>query len=420
MSQDQASRPAARPHDLVVSGASYSGLALALALVGALPGIRIAVVDPQEPQGAGRPPRDPRAFALSASSRHLLEAIGIWPAVSAEAEPVLDINITDSELGAGIRPTLLTYTNETGEGEAASHILPGGALLAALVDKARATAGIEFITPHSAPTGSRTPDAGAPAALADGREIAGRLVVAAEGRRSSLREAAGIKLVGWPYHQTGIVVTVAHERPHMGRAVQHFLPAGPFAILPLPGNRSCITWSEEAREARRILALDDEALLGEVEKRFGGQLGAVTLAGRPASWRLEMHLARAYVAPRLALVGDTAHGVHPIAGQGLNLALRDVAALAEVVAETMRVGLDPGSPDVLQRYERWRRFDSTVSALAFDSINRLFSNDSTLLRAARDFGLGVVDQLPFLKRMLVTEAAGLTGELPRLLKGEMP
>lgn len=404
--------------DVIVSGASYAGLSLGLALAEALPGITIALVDPAAPQGTGTPWRDPRAFAVSASSRHLLEAIGIWPAIAAEAQAVSSIEITDSELDAGVRPTLLTYTNDTDAGEPASHIVPGGALLAALVDKARTTADLSIVTPHAAATGYTAGEIDAVVSLADGREIAGRLVVAAEGRRSSLREAAGIKLVGWPYHQTGIVVTVAHERPHLGLAVQHFLPSGPFAILPLPGDRSCITWTEEAREARRILALDDAAFLGEVEKRFGGRLGTVSLASRPASWPLELHLARAYVAPRLALVGDTAHGVHPIAGQGLNLALRDVAALAEVVAETMRVGLDPGSPDVLARYERWRRFDSTVSALAFDGINRLFSNDWTLLRAARDFGLGVVDRMPLVKRMLVSEAAGLTGDVPRLLKGE--
>lgn len=404
--------------DIVLSGASYAGLSLGLALAEALPGIAIALVDPAAPQGSGAPWRDPRAFAVSASSRHLLEAIGIWPAIAAEAQAVSSIEITDSELDAGVRPTLLTYTNDTDAGEPASHIVPGGALLAALVDKARTTAGLTILTPHAAATGYTAGDIDAIVSLADGREIAGRLVVAAEGRRSSLREAAGIKLVGWPYNQTGIVVTVAHERPHLGLAVQHFLPSGPFAILPLPGDRSCITWTEEAREARRILALDDAAFLAEVEKRFGGRLGTVVLASKPASWPLELHLARAYVAPRLALVGDTAHGVHPIAGQGLNLALRDVAALAEVVAETMRVGLDPGSADVLARYERWRRFDSTVSAFAFDGINRLFSNDWTLLRAARDFGLGVVDRMPLVKRMLVSEAAGLTGDVPRLLKGE--
>lgn len=404
--------------DVVISGASYAGLSLAVALAQALEGIEIGLIDPVPPRGRNEPARDPRAFAVSASSQHVLDAIGVWTAVASEAQPVRSIEITDSELQAGIRPTLLTYANDTGGGEPASWILPGGVLLAELAEKARATPGITFVTPSAAATGYKAGPNDAHVQLVDGRSLTARLVVAAEGRKSTLREAAGIKLVGWPYRQTGIVVTVAHERPHDGVAVQHFLPAGPFAILPLTGNRSCITWSEDAREARRILALDDTGFLAEIDKRFGGKLGAVTLAGPRASWPLEMHLARAYAAPRLALIGDTAHGVHPIAGQGLNLGLRDVAALAEVVVETMRVGLDPGGPDVLRRYERWRRFDSTVSTFAFDSINRLFSNDWTVLRAARDFGLGLVDRMPMVKRLLVEEAAGLTGDLPRMLRGE--
>lgn len=412
MQQDAAGR-----FDIVVSGASYAGMALALALAEALPGIEIALVDPVTPRGRTEPARDPRAFAVSASSKHVLDAIGIWDAVAPEAQAVADIEITDSSLDAGIRPTLLTYANTTDTGEPASWILPGGVLLAELYERARATPGLTFITPATV-VGYEAGLHSASVRLADGRTLSARLVVAAEGRKSTLREAAGIKLVGWPYEQTGIVVTVAHELPHQGVAVQHFLPAGPFAILPLPGDRSCITWSEDAREARRILALDDDAFLAEIDQRFGGRLGRVTLAGPRASWPLEMHLARAYVAPRLALIGDTAHGVHPIAGQGLNLGLRDVAALAEVVAETLRVGLDPGASDVLKRYERWRRFDSTISTFAFDSINRLFSNDWTMVRAARDLGLGLVDRMPGVKRLLVEEAAGLTGEVPKLLKGE--
>ena len=412
MQQDAAGR-----FDIVVSGASYAGMALALALAEALPGIEIALVDPVTPRGRTEPARDPRAFAVSASSKHVLDAIGIWDAVAPEAQAVADIEITDSSLDAGMRPTLLTYANTTDEGEPASWILPGGVLLAELYERARATPGLTFVSPASV-IGYASGLHAANVRLADGRTLAARLVVAAEGRRSTLREAAGIKLVGWPYEQTGIVVTVAHELPHQGVAVQHFLPAGPFAILPLTGDRSCITWSEDAREARRILALDDDAFLAEVDKRFGGRLGRVSLAGPRASWPLEMHLARAYVAPRLALIGDTAHGVHPIAGQGLNLGLRDVAALAEVVVKTLRVGLDPGASDVLKRYERWRRFDSTVSTFAFDSINRLFSNDWTVVRAARDLGLGLVDRMPGVKRLLVEEAAGLTGDVPKLLRGE--
>ena len=220
------------------------------------------------------------------------------------------------------------------------------------------------------------------------------------------------------YGQTAIVTTIAHERPHNGRAVQHFLPAGPFAILPLPGNRACLTWTEDADEAKRILALDDAGFLAEVETRVAGRLGALEVVGPRQSWPLEMHLARAYVAPRFALIGDAAHGVHPIAGQGVNLAFRDVAALSEIIADSLRLGLDPGSMESLARYEKWRRFDSFVSAAAFDGLNKLFSSDVMLVRAARDVGLGLVDRLPGLKRRLVAEAAGLTGDLPRLFKLE--
>lgn len=410
------STTATQRYDVIISGGSYAGLALALALAQGLEGISIAVLDPRAREPGAPLPDDPRAFALSASSKNLLQTIGIWPMIADTAQAVAEIEITDSELDAGIRPTLLTYANTTSDGDAASFIVPGAPLLAALDRKAATTSGITFYTGTARDFASGPH--GASVILTDGRSINGSLVVAAEGRRSALRDAAGIKLVGWGYDQTGIVVTVAHERPHEGRAVQHFLPSGPFAILPLPGNRSCITWSQSTKEAQRILALEDDAFLAEIEQRFGGKLGPLTLAGPRAAWPLSMHLARSYIAPRLALVADTAHGVHPIAGQGLNLGLRDVAALAEVVAEAMRVGLEPGNAETLRRYERWRRFDSTFSTFAFDGLNRLFSNDWTLLRAARDLGLGLVDRLPAIKRMLVSEAAGLTGDLPRLLRGE--
>ena len=313
---------------------SFAGLALACALSDAL--------GPRLPHRADRsrsptPPQRPdaRAFALSAASKHLLEAIGVWPAIAEHAQPVGGIDITDSSLEAGVRPVLLAYDNTTERGEPATYIVPVGPLTAALRAKAASLSSITMLAPAEA-TGFTADETGARVQLADGREIIASLVVAADGRKSPLREAAGIKVIGWNYAQTGIVTTVRHDRPHGGRAVQHFLPAGPFAILPLTGNRSCITWTEEAREAARILALDDAGFLAEVEKRFGGKLGAIALDGPRQSWPLELHLARRYVGPRFALVGDAAHGVHPLAGQGLNLAFRDVAALVEVIVDSVR------------------------------------------------------------------------------------
>lgn len=414
--------PAPRRFDIVISGASFAGLAFARALAAALGrDLAIAIVDRAQRPAAGPAAPDARAFAISAGARRMLETLGIWAAVAPGAEPVHTIEITDSSLEAGVRPVLLRYDNHldgaVAGAEPASHIVPAAELEQALHRAVAADPGVTLVAPAEI---ARFADAGnrMVVTLADGSALSAALLVGAEGRRSAAREGAGIKTVGWRYGQTAIVTTIAHERPHEGRAIQHFLPAGPFAILPLPDNRCCLTWTEDETEARRILALDDAGFLAEVETRVAGRLGAVTLAGPRQSWPLEMHLARAYVAPRFALLGDAAHGVHPIAGQGVNLAFRDVAALAEIVVDALRLGLDPGSLEVLRRYERWRRFDSFVSAATFDGLNKLFSNDSTLVRAARDFGLGLVDRLPGVKRRLVTEAAGLTGDLPRLFKSE--
>jgi len=413
-------RETAQRFDIVISGASFAGLALARAIRSALcEDVRIALIDRATRAPEARP--DARAFALSAGSRHMLEALGVWSALERDAEPVRTIEITDSSLDAGIRPVLMTYDNSVAKhddgNEAASHIVPAPALERALWSGLEPGTGITQI----APAEIADFEGDGPAmriALEDGRHLAAPLLVCAEGRRAPTRDKAGIKIVAQRYAQTAIVTTIAHERPHLGRAIQHFLPAGPFAILPLPGNRSCLTWTEGAAEADRILARDDTGFLDEVEKRVAGRLGQVTLDGPRQSWPLEMHLARAYVAPRFALVGDAAHGVHPIAGQGVNLAFRDAAALAEIVVDALRLGLDPGSLEGLGRYQRWRRFDSAASAAAFDGLNRLFSNDRLLLRALRDAGLGLVDRMPGLKQRLVAEAAGLTGHLPRLFRAE--
>lgn len=409
--------------DIVISGASFAGLALARALARASNGaVRIAIVDRAIRKETATP--DARAFALSAGARRMLDALGIWSEIAGEAQAVSEIEITDSSLEAGIRPVLLRYDNRISEAESqgklaepASHIVPASALEAALYRAATADPSLTLIAPAEI---ARFTDTGSAMAitLADGTSVTASLLVGAEGRRSASRDAARIKTVGWRYGQTAIVTTIAHERPHGGRAIQHFLPGGPFAILPLPNNRACLTWTEDAEEAKRILALDDAGFLAEVETRIAGRLGAVEVVGPRQSWPLEMHLARAYVAPRFALIGDAAHGVHPIAGQGVNLAFRDVAALAEVIVDALRLGLDPGSMQSLERYERWRRFDSFASAAVFDGLNRLFSNDVLLIRAAREFGLGLVDRLPSLKQHLVAEAAGLTGEPPRLFRSE--
>ncbi len=410
-----------RDHDVIIGGGGLIGLVLARTLAQTIGGdIRIAVLDP----GAGSARPDPRSYALSAGSRRLLDTIGVWAAVAAEAEPVTGIDITDSALADAIRPILLSYDTTVadsepgavGVGQPGMWIVPAEVLQRAVSAAVGEVAGVKIIP--VAGSGLANDAADIAVTFADGGSARAGLVIACDGRASPLREAAGIKTVSWRYPQTGIVTTVRHERPHGGRAIQHFLPGGPFAILPLTGNRSCVTWSEDEQEAARILSLDDAGFLAELEQRFGYRLGALELAGPRAGWPLGMHLARELVAPRFALAGDAVRGVHPIAGQGLNLGLRDVAALSECLVDAVRVGLDIGDATALERYARWRRFDGAASAAAFSALNTLFSQDNALLRAVRDAGLGIVDRLPGLKRVLVGEASGLTGEVPKLLRGE--
>ena len=342
--------------DVVVAGAGTVGLAMACALADALgPEASISLVDRAE---FGREPavRDIRSWAISAGSKRLLDVLGVWPELSRHAQPVAAVDITDSSLNDAIRPILVSYDNRVEGDEPATYILESERLNAALLRAAQSRQNIALLG-GCAIKSFAAGEHDCSIDLENGTTLRTPLLVAADGRASRLRELAGIKTVGWSYPQVGIVATVRHEKPHRGRAVQHFLPAGPFAILPLTGDRSCITWTEDATRGREIVALDDAGFLAEVQQRFGYRLGTVELAGPRASWPLDMHLARAFVANRFALIGDAAHGVHPIAGQGLNLGLRDVAALTEVVADTARLGLDVGSLAALERYERWRRLE---------------------------------------------------------------
>jgi 2-octaprenyl-6-methoxyphenol hydroxylase len=398
---------------IVICGGSFAGLALALALRQGL-GAEVAVTV-ADPALATRPSRDGRATAIVAACRRLFEALGVWGDIASTAQPISDMVVTDSKLEDATRPVFLTFAGDVEPGEPFAHMVENRYLIDALV--ARATAhGIEL---RATPVTSYDAHAeGINVQLADGTVVDASLLVAADGARSKLRERAGIATHGWDYDQSGIVVTVGHERDHHGRAEEHFLPAGPFAILPLTNNRSSLVWTEKRGEAARIIALGEAEFLVELEQRFGLHLGEIKVLDKPRAFPLGYFVARSFIADRLALVGDAAHVIHPIAGQGLNLGLKDVAALAEVVVDAARLGIDLGQSDVLERYQRWRRFDTMAMGLATNSLNLLFSNKSTLLRTVRDIGLGLVDRAPPLKEIFIRQAAGLSGEVPRLLKGE--
>jgi 2-octaprenyl-6-methoxyphenol hydroxylase len=403
--------------DVLIAGGGLAGLTLAVALRQALGAeFTVAVADPT--LGASHD-KDERASAIVAAARRLLETIGIWGSLEAKAQPILDMAVTDSRLNDAVRPVILSFAGDVEPGEPFAHMIENRYLVEALEEKARELA-VDF---HATPVASFAPDASALrlcVTLADGSTIANRLLVAADGARSTIRQAARIATHGWTYGQSAIVTTVAHERDHGGRAEEHFLPAGPFAILPLVDRRSSIVWTETAQEAARIMALPDDAFLAELEQRFKLHLGEIRLIGARHVHPLGFFVARSFIAERIALVGDAAHVIHPIAGQGLNMGLKDVAALAEVIADAARLGLDPGAAGVLERYQRWRRFDTMTMGLATDGLNRLFSNQSDILRFARDVGLGMVERLPPLKRLFIREAAGLVGEVPKLLRGELP
>jgi 2-octaprenyl-6-methoxyphenol hydroxylase len=399
---------------VLVAGAGYVGLAAAVSMKQARPHLAIAAVD-AAPEGVWE--KDGRASAIAAAACRMLVRLGCWDEIAPQAQPINDMVVTDSRTSDPVRPVFLTFGGEAAAtGEPFAHMVTNRALNGALRRRA-AELGIDMIE-GVAVQAFETGIANVLVHLADGITLDARLLVAADGVNSRLRDMAGIKTVKWEYGQSGIVCTVAHERPHNGRAEEHFLPAGPFAILPLTGNRSSIVWTERTADAEKLVNGDELVFEIELEQRFGLKLGEIRVEDKPRAWPLGLTLARAFVAPRFALCGDAAHGIHPIAGQGLNLGFKDAAALAETVVEADRLGQDIGALDVLQRYERWRRFDTVQMGITTDVLNRLFSNDFAPLRTIRDIGLGLVDRMPAIKGFFIRQASGLSGGMPRLLRGE--
>ncbi len=401
--------------DVVISGGGMVGLTLGLAL--AQGGFKTVIADLVPASTILDPNFDGRVSALAYASVRMLTALGVWEGLAPSAQPIREILVTDGQAGKPASPFSLHFDAAEVGAESLGHIAENRHIRAALHRAVAAQTNLELIAPTSVKS-MVTEGGGAVVRLEDGCEIAAPLVVAADGRESRLRNEIGIGVVGWSYPQTGIVATVEHEKPHNGVAYEHFLPSGPFAILPMTGNRSSLVWTEDKTKAPALLALDEAGFNQELSRRFGGHLGRTKAAGPRWSYPLSFHLARDFVRPRFALAGDCAHGIHPIAGQGLNLGLKDAAALAEVLLDAGRLGRDIGALDTLKRYQRWRRFDSFALAASTDALNRLFSNDIMPLRHLRDLGLGIVDAIGPARRFFMRHAGGDVGKLPRLMKGE--
>ncbi|WP_085797041.1 FAD-dependent monooxygenase [Falsiruegeria litorea] len=400
--------------DIVIVGGGLNGPALALALTAT--GHSVTVIDALPVKTRKNAAFDGRSYALALASQRLLQAIGVWEAVEDHAQPMLEIKVTDGHAGAGPSPFFMHFDHAELEEGPMGYMVEDRHLRRAFMNAMAADPMITQINGKSV-VAQQALQAGVSVTLDDGAEVTGKLLVGCDGRKSGTATRAGIKRTGWDYGQTALVCAIEHELPHNGVAHQFFMPHGPLAILPLTGNRSSIVWSEKTDMAHRINAMEPDDYVQVLRPRFGDFLGQIKLAGDRFTYPLNLTVANSFVGDRVVLVGDAAHGMHPIAGQGLNAGLRDVAALAEVLTLAGRRGEDLASQLVLERYQQWRRFDTATLALATDTFNRLFSNDNPLLRLGRDIGMGIVGSLPGLKRGFVREAAGLTGDLPKLMQG---
>lgn len=400
--------------DILIIGGGLNGPAMALALARA--GHSVTVIDALSESIRKNAAFDGRSYALALSSVRLLKAIGIWERVEKHAQPMLEIKVTDGRAGEGASPFFMHFDHAEIEEGPMGHMCEDRYLRRAFLKAMADAPNIIHISGETVV--GQSPQASCVSlTLASGKTLTGKLMIGSDGRKSGTAARAGIKRTGWDYGQTALVCAIEHAEPHHGIAHQFFMPPGPLAILPLPGNLSSIVWSETHATAAQFAALSNADFMQVLRPRFGDFLGAIKLRGKRFTYPLNLTIANSFISNRLALIGDAAHGLHPIAGQGLNAGLRDVGALAQVISDAARRGEDIAAPDVLARYQQWRRFDTATLALATDLTNRLFSNDNPLLRLGRDLGMGAINALPPLRRNFIREAAGLTGDLPALMRG---
>ena len=402
--------------EILIVGGGLIGSAMAIALSSI--GFDITVVDRQSNQLKKSDIFDGRAYALSHASVRMLKALGLWDSVKKNTQAILDIKVSDGRVGEGASDWFLHFDHQELEEGPMGHLIEDRYIREAFKASISRSKQIKYI--YGAEVVSKTVDeTGVNLNLLDGHVLRSRLLIGCDGRNSKIAKWSDISHFGWDYNQTALVCALSHEKPHLGVAHQFFTPSGPLAILPLPDNKSSIVWTETKDQANLINTLDDKAYLAAISPVIGDFLGRISLVGDRFSYPLGLSIADKFVINRTVLVGDSAHGIHPLAGQGLNLGLKDIAALTEVLALAKRRGENFASKDVLERYQKWRRFDTSAMALATDSINKLFSNDNSILRSIRDIGLGGVNSTPQLRRSFMRHAAGLSGDLPKLLQGQV-